>query len=195
MRAFFLSILFPRIIASGRRWISPSHSPPPLQPQIEENEPIEGHPTTLLPPATEPIEQPTDTQHGSRFDLYFLQFSIFLDGLLTSLVMGASSGVHIYIAAGVLPFASGTGSAVKGVVMDLVGSEEKSDALSGIALIEKLGGSENSLHSIPSSLLDLAPIADISLHVFAGAISSLGSCRGSLERRLRTVRYMRETDD
>ena len=38
-----------------------------------------------------------------------------------------------------LPFASGTGSAVKGVVMDLVGGEEKADALSGIALVEKLG--------------------------------------------------------
>ena len=45
----------------------------------------------------------------------------------------------MYIAAGVLPFASGTGSAVKGVVMDLVEAEEKADALSAIALVEKLG--------------------------------------------------------
>lgn len=51
----------------------------------------------------------------------------------------ASEGWHVYLAAGVLPFASGTGSAVKGVVMDLVGVEEKADALSGIALVEKLG--------------------------------------------------------
>jgi hypothetical protein len=141
MRAFFLSILFPRIIASGRKWLSPTHSPPPPHHPIEEPEPIEGHPSNLLPPTAEPVEQPTDTQHGSAFDLLFLQFSIFLDGLLTALVTFASSGTHIYIAAGVLPFASGTGSAVKGVVMDLVGGEEKADALSGIALVEKLGTS------------------------------------------------------
>lgn len=47
----------------------------------------------------------------------------------------------MYVAAAVLPFASGTGSAVKGVAMDLVGEDEKADALSGIALIEKLGTS------------------------------------------------------
>ena len=141
MRAFFLSILFPRIITSGRKWLSPTHSPPPSQHSIEEPEPIEGHPSNLLPPTSEPTQQPTDIQHGSAFDLLFLQFSIFLDGLLTSLVTFASSGTQIYIAAGVLPFASGTGSAVKGVVMDLVGGEEKADALSGIALVEKLGTS------------------------------------------------------
>lgn len=45
----------------------------------------------------------------------------------------------MYVAAAVLPFASGTGSAVKGVVMDLVGVDEKADALSAIALVEKLG--------------------------------------------------------
>jgi hypothetical protein len=145
MRAFFLSILFPRIIASGRIWLSPpipgSKSPAqlPLGSPIEELEPIEGEITNLLPPTTEPTEQPTDTAHGSAFDLLFLQSSILLDGILTALVTLSSSGVHIYIAAGVLPFASGTGSAVKGVVMDLVGVEEKADALAGIALIEKLG--------------------------------------------------------
>jgi hypothetical protein len=155
MRAFFLSILFPRIIASGRKWLSPTHSPIPPQDPIEEPDPIEGHPSNLLPPTSEPVEQPTDTQHGSAFDLLFLQFSIFLDGLLTSLVTFASSGAHIYIAAGVLPFASGTGSAVKGVVMDLVGGEEKADALSGIALVEKLGMSfSSSVHlAIPPLIL------------------------------------------
>lgn len=37
-----------------------------------------------------------------------------------------------------LPFASGTGSACKGVVLDFVDSEERADALSAIALVEKI---------------------------------------------------------
>lgn len=38
-----------------------------------------------------------------------------------------------------LPFASGTGSACKGVVLDFVDSGERADALSAIALVEKIG--------------------------------------------------------
>lgn len=163
MRAFFLSILFPRIIASGRKWLSPlptqTTTQSPLESPIEELDPIEGHPSNLLPTTTEPVEQPTSISHGSIFDLYFLQCSILLDGVLTSLVTFAGSGVDIYIAAGVLPFASGTGSAVKGVVMDLVGSEEKADALSGIALVEKLGES-------PSSFLSIVFSSSSVLHLF-----------------------------
>jgi len=40
-----------------------------------------------------------------------------------------------------LPFASGTGAAAKGLALDFVGAEERADALSGIALIEKVGKS------------------------------------------------------
>ena len=106
-----------------------------------EMEPVEGEASNLLPPNPHPTESPTDTQHGSRFDLIFLQISILVDGILTAAVSSASAGWHMYLAAAVLPFASGTGSAVKGVVMDLVEAEEKADALSAIALIEKLGTS------------------------------------------------------
>jgi hypothetical protein len=45
----------------------------------------------------------------------------------------------MYLAATVLPFASGTGAAAKGVTLDFVAPEQRSDALSAIALIEKLG--------------------------------------------------------
>jgi len=38
-----------------------------------------------------------------------------------------------------LPFASGTGPAAKGVVLDLVGPEQRAEALGGIDLIEKFG--------------------------------------------------------
>lgn len=58
---------------------------------------------------------------------------------MTSGVTFATHGWHLYLAAGILPFASGTGSACKGVMLDLVEAEMRSDALSAIALVEKLG--------------------------------------------------------
>ena len=45
----------------------------------------------------------------------------------------------MYLAAAVLPFASGTGSACKGVTMDFVEADQRADALGAIALVEKLG--------------------------------------------------------
>ena len=45
----------------------------------------------------------------------------------------------MFVAAVVLPFASGTGAAAKGLALDFVGPEDRADALSGIALIEKVG--------------------------------------------------------
>ena len=152
MRAFFLTILFPRIISQGRLYLSnrnsfttPSSSSPPRPITISQRSPspTTAEPSNLLPPLPEPEPepQPVDKAHGSQFDLYFLQSSILLDGLLTALVGLADKGWEMYLAAAVLPFASGTGSAVKGVAMDLVGGDEKADALSGIALIEKLGKS------------------------------------------------------
>lgn len=82
---------------------------------------------------------PADRRHGSTFDLFFLKWSIFLDGLLTALVTLSTQGWHMFLAAVVLPFASGTGAAAKGLALDVVAVEERSDALSGIALIEKVG--------------------------------------------------------
>lgn len=96
-----------------------------------------------VPDATgEPIVDlappPVDARHGSLFDLLFLRYSILLDGILTSAVTFATAPAHMYIAAGVLPFASGTGPASKGVTLEFVSIEEQPDALSAIALIEKL---------------------------------------------------------
>jgi len=44
----------------------------------------------------------------------------------------------MYLAAAILPFASGTGAACKGVTLDFVGPDQRADALSAIALVEKL---------------------------------------------------------
>ena len=87
----------------------------------------------------EQARQPTDVTHGSQFDLYFLRWSIFTDGILTACVSLAQRGWHMYVAATVLPFASGTGPAAKGVILDFVRQENRADALGAIALVEKLG--------------------------------------------------------
>lgn len=148
MKAFFLSICFPRIIASGRRMLSKradraaNAGPAPPADEDRPDDPAEADlPAVTGAPQEELARKPTDAVHGSTFDLHFLQWSIFLDGILTSGVALSTQGWHMYLAASILPFASGTGPAAKGVALDFVAPEDRSDALSGIALIEKLGGS------------------------------------------------------
>ncbi|ORY30984.1 major facilitator superfamily domain-containing protein [Naematelia encephala] len=141
VKSMFLSILFPRIISAGRRFISHNPSLPPAE-AAEEDRPDFAEEAD--PPATDQVAQhdapraAADVPHGSKFDLYFLRWSIFLDGLLTACVALSTHGWHLYVAAAVLPFASGTGSAAKGVTLDFVPPDHRADALSGIALIEKL---------------------------------------------------------
>ncbi|ODN85245.1 hypothetical protein L198_07568, partial [Cryptococcus wingfieldii CBS 7118] len=114
-------------------------TPPPTHNHLEEASQAEepdpaSFPQRDLPPS------PTDKPHGSIFDLHFLRWSIFVDGVLTALTAFSTNSWHLYLAAGVLPFASATGSACKGVVMDLlVDTDQRADALSAIALVEKLG--------------------------------------------------------
>ncbi|KAJ7441928.1 hypothetical protein B0H11DRAFT_2095206 [Mycena galericulata] len=85
----------------------------------------------LLPPAT-------DTAHGSGFDLAFLRWSMVVDALLTALVGFSSRSWHMMAAATILPLASGTAPACKGVLMDMVPPSRRADALAAISLIETL---------------------------------------------------------
>ncbi|ODN82295.1 hypothetical protein L202_02573 [Cryptococcus amylolentus CBS 6039] len=141
VKALFLSICFPRIIKHGRRWVSrrPTLSaPPPRYYHPEEASQVEEPDPASFPQRDLPAS-PADKPHGSIFDLHFLRWSIFVDGVLTALTAFSTNNWHLYLAAGVLPFASATGSACKGVMMDLlVDPEQRTDALSAIALVEKL---------------------------------------------------------
>lgn len=171
-RAFFLTLLFPRIISSGRSWYSTSPSSsaatsssssaatapvnaksssassaqtedaaataPPLPTSFAEMEDagaagIEhaGEPALATP-------EPTTEAKGRGFDLVFLRGSIFVDACLTALLPFAFEGWHLFVAGGLLPLASGTAPAAKGVVLEMVPKEEESDALQGIALLECL---------------------------------------------------------
>ena len=150
MKAFFLSLLFPAIIKRGRRWLTPASTdsatstrpPSPSSSRTAAEHPEDpvqaAEPSVVSSPPNIQAPQPTDEKHGSLWDLYFLRWSIFTDGFLTSWVTLAGQGWHMYMAAVILPFASGTGSACKGVTLDFVGPEERADALGAIALVEKV---------------------------------------------------------
>ncbi|WVF69934.1 hypothetical protein IAT40_004718 [Kwoniella sp. CBS 6097] len=140
VKAFFLSICFPRIITYGRRLLSHRTDIPSSAATDEHPEsPLEAEePDDVGAPREDQARTPTDVLHGSTFDLYFLRWSIFVDGLLTGLTTLSTKGWHLYLAAGVLPFASATGSACKGVTLDFVSQEERADALGAIALVEKV---------------------------------------------------------
>ncbi|CAK5269011.1 unnamed protein product [Mycena citricolor] len=149
-RALFLTFIFPKIIAFGRKWFSPT---PPIPSDLEETpeESSTSKPLAVLPtdattfepsadgsPETPDLAVPeaTDIKHGSVFDLTFLRWSIILDAFMTSLVAFNSQSWHVIAAAGLLPLASGTAPACKGVLLDMLPSYKKADALSGISLIE-----------------------------------------------------------
>ncbi|KAJ7054581.1 hypothetical protein C8F01DRAFT_1162059 [Mycena amicta] len=134
-RAIFLTFAFPAIIKAGRKWYSPVEA---------------------IPATTDGADAATDKMHGSKFDLVFLQWSMVIDAVLTSLVAFSSRAWHINLAAVVLPLASGTAPACKGVLMDMIPTPtpspgepgedgsvneeaarvQRADALAGISIIE-----------------------------------------------------------
>ncbi|KAJ7458488.1 hypothetical protein FB451DRAFT_1097610, partial [Mycena latifolia] len=132
-RAAFLTLAFPRIIARGRKFLL-RRTATPAVPPAEIDGALEGHATPVTePPAPLPSG---DKPHGSAFDLAFLRYSMIVDAVLVALLVFSSSSVHIWAAALILPLASGTAPACKGVLLDMVPAARKSDALSAIALVE-----------------------------------------------------------
>lgn len=196
VRFIFLSGLFPRIIATGRRWVtirrsasmdsfdsartitrtphkgqsasssastsrlsSPDRTPRAMADDIPRcSSPSPASSGFFHAPITAGTQQgnfvpsqspavyshdsesyaPTRAPHPALFDLLFLRCSILLDGILTAVVTLSSHPWHMYAAASVLPFASGTGPASKGVMLEFVAPEDRPDAMSAIALVEKL---------------------------------------------------------
>ncbi|KAJ7026359.1 hypothetical protein C8F04DRAFT_1045633 [Mycena alexandri] len=150
-RAAFLTLAFPRIIAHGRKLSSqPTAAVSPVLPpgegdtaglptELSSFEPYEAtSPETVTesPVNLQKAMPPTDKKHGSAFDLAFLRYSMVIDaGLVVLLVFSSNSG-HIWTGALILPLASGTAPACKGVLLDMVPAKNKSDALSAIALVE-----------------------------------------------------------
>ncbi|KAK6996691.1 hypothetical protein R3P38DRAFT_3070040 [Favolaschia claudopus] len=161
-RAIFLTFAFPRIISAGRAWIAPQGT------SMVDNSPtagtrstaveadndsgtVPGIPTdprafeaTIVPSAEGATEEPpliptpTDKVHESGFDLIFLRWSILVDAILTAGVGFSSQSWHMVAAALILPLASGTAPACKGVLMEMVPEGRRADALAGLSFLETL---------------------------------------------------------
>ncbi|KAJ7183833.1 major facilitator superfamily domain-containing protein [Mycena filopes] len=140
-RALFLTFAFPWMIDTGRGWLNGRRSSA-----------SRGIPTAdalVPPPATAVLPTlPDDNIHEesdstrkmrrSAFDLEFVRWSILVDALLTALVSLNSRSSHMLAAATLLPLASGTAPAAKGVLTAIVPEARRADALAAIAMIETL---------------------------------------------------------
>jgi len=83
---------------------------------------------------TEPLQEDEDT----TFDLFFLRWSLVVDGVLTTGAAFATKGWHIYVAAFLLPLGSGSAPAAKGVITEMCPSSQRADALNAITLVENV---------------------------------------------------------
>ncbi|KAH3909966.1 hypothetical protein HBH56_154690 [Parastagonospora nodorum] len=145
LRGAFLSLVFPRIIARGRKWLQPHDTTKQDRPR-EEEPLIQDHPISANEIETsDPLENeeppnppPSNEQETFEFDLFYARFSVFADALLTGAAMFVTRGWQMYIVALVLPFAAGTGAASKGTILQMLPSSDRVDALSGITLVENI---------------------------------------------------------
>ncbi|KAF1917792.1 hypothetical protein BDU57DRAFT_555556 [Ampelomyces quisqualis] len=145
LRGAFLSLVFPRIIARGRKWLQSKDSSKLSRPQ--EVEPLlQDHPISPNEVETvDPLENeeppnpaPQDELKIFAFDLFYARFSVLLDSILTGAAIFVTRGWQMYIVALVLPFAAGTGAASKGSILQMLPSSDRVDALSGITLVENI---------------------------------------------------------
>jgi len=147
LRGGFLSLVFPRIIAAGRKWLGDRDKEEESEEEQREG-PLAVHVIPPTPATTEmvdPIEneeppnpEPTNEQETFAFDLFYARFSLLLDGILTGLAVFVSQGWQMFLVAVLLPCAAGTGAASKGSILQMLPNSERIDALSGITLVENI---------------------------------------------------------
>lgn len=118
IRGIFLMFMFPGIIDGGRRWFASSTHAGPLHKSLTEEErnliPTHAEDMDAAAPglmnATEPTRAPPEEEdEDSTFDLFFLRWSLVVDGIVTSLAAWATEGWHVYLGKQVLS-RSGTGA-------------------------------------------------------------------------------------
>jgi len=102
MRSLFLIFLFPRIIRAGRKWFSA---------RARRSTTAEPEPGVVLPTDPREFDAPTGTQSDEEpvvpdkidekaayaFDLFFLRWSLLVDGILTAGAAFATQGWHVYL--------------------------------------------------------------------------------------------------
>ncbi|KAG7406501.1 major facilitator superfamily domain-containing protein [Fusarium sp. MPI-SDFR-AT-0072] len=142
MRSFFLILLFPRIIAWGRGRVirSDPNSDDEAEPRHIPTEAGEFDATLGEQADHEPYEAVSRNKEdeGCLFDLVFLRWSLLVDGLLTTVAAFATKPWHIYLAAFLLPFGSGSAPAAKGVITQMCPDSQRADALNAVTLVENV---------------------------------------------------------
>lgn len=148
LRGVFLTMIFPRIISLGRSWLSKRERARDAElprPKISSDGEVITDPTQIdtanaMDNEQEPVEppKPHDDKETFEFDLLFTKFSLISDGILTALASFVWEGWQLYIVAALLPFASGTGAAAKGTMLQMCMASERVDALSAITLLENI---------------------------------------------------------
>ncbi|RYP67895.1 hypothetical protein DL771_007003 [Monosporascus sp. 5C6A] len=142
IRGLFLILMFPKIISFGRDWFngtphsSEAHREHGAElPTNPEDFSIEGSGGGV---PQEPIQTPEaeEEDSGTGFDLFFVRWSLVVDSLVTFFAGFSSHGWQVYLAGFLLPFASGSAPAAKGVMTEMTPPHQRRDALSGITLVE-----------------------------------------------------------
>ncbi|KAI1408322.1 major facilitator superfamily domain-containing protein [Hypoxylon sp. FL1857] len=144
IRGIFLLFMFPKIISAGRVWFNGTPPPTgnggseqesechiPINP--EEFEADEGGEVPQ-----EPVQSPDadEEDSGTGFDLFFVRWSLVIDSLVTFSAAFSTNGWQVYLAGFLLPFASGSAPAAKGVMTELCRPDQRQDAISAITLVE-----------------------------------------------------------
>ncbi|KID82831.1 Major facilitator superfamily transporter [Metarhizium guizhouense ARSEF 977] len=152
MRSIFLLFMFPPIISWGRRRITRRGARVSQSAATEEDgnaeaplghipiDPGEFDATVGQQADQEPVQlsMVQDDREASKFDLVFLRWSLVVDGALTTVAAFATQRWHIYLAAFLLPFGSGSAPAAKGVITEMCTDAQRADALNAVTLVENV---------------------------------------------------------
>ncbi|KAI1170976.1 major facilitator superfamily transporter [Nemania sp. FL0916] len=152
IRGLFLLFLFPKIIAMGRIWFNAGPRPgQKTEGRPEDDAAVPTNPEGFaapeggeVPQEPEPEPEPNaehdpdfeEEDAGSGFDLLFVRWSLVVDSLVTLFAGFSSAGWQVYLAGFLLPFASGSAPAAKGVMTELCPPHQRSAAIGAITLVE-----------------------------------------------------------
>lgn len=178
-RSIFLFFAFPKIIDAGRKWwVRKVEGPRPDPAQAKDPNAlsrIPSRPEELEAPMwsgnqmsqeesmPQPETRPEDERTASHFDLFFLRWSLLLDGIMTGAAAFCTKSWHIYLgmlssvsllrivtqskhlitdccplASFLLPLGSGSAPAAKGVITEMCSHGDRTDALNAVTLVENI---------------------------------------------------------
>ncbi|KAI2640211.1 major facilitator superfamily transporter [Xylaria nigripes] len=145
IRGLFLLFMFPKIITLGRNWYNEgSQQDEGIKRQLCEYGDVRASSEGSTPHENgrllkkKPVQSPDADEEisGTGFDLLFVRWSLLIDSLVTLFAGLSTAAWHVYLAAFLLPFASGSAPAAKGVMTEMCPPSQRKDAISAITLVE-----------------------------------------------------------